>query len=234
MQDDFNPYAAPTSSTMHPRAAEWLRAGDPSLQKVARGLGMIYTGTITIILAILGGLILGLVMAFAAGGGGGMFVFLVAGLAALIGIIMVIVGTLMCLATPEETGAKGFILASVVLYIVGFCASVVGYLVGSDPVSMVGTLASLAANILFLLFLKQLSEFIGAIPLAERAKLLLILWGVTVGLQIIVALGGFVQLPLLGLLALVVVIISLVSLFLYLGLLDRLRKAIESGGASYI
>jgi hypothetical protein len=173
-------------------------------------------------------------MAFAAGGGGGIFVFMVAGLAALIGIIMVIVGTLMCLATPEETGAKGFILASVVLYIVGFCASVVGYLVGSDPVSMVGTLASLAANILFLLFLKQLSEFIGAIPLAERAKLLLILWGVTVGLQIIVALGAFVQLPLLGLLALVVVIISLVSLFLYLGLLDRLRKAIESGGASYI
>jgi hypothetical protein len=235
MQDDFNPYAAPATTAMHPRAAEWLRStDDPSLLKVARGLGMIYNGIITVILAVLLGAILGMVMAFAAGGGGGMLVLIVAGLAALIGFVMVIVGTLMCLATPEETGAKGFVFASVALYVVGFIASAIGQFMENGPLIAIGTIASLAANVLFLLFLKQLAEFIGALQLAERAKLLLILLGVTVGLQIVTFLGLFVDLPLLGLMGIAFLVISLVSFFLYLGLLDRLRKAIQSGGASYV
>lgn len=234
MQDDFNPYAAPTTTAMHPRAAEWLRSADPSLLKVARGLGMIYNGIITIILAFLLGLVVGLILTFAAGAGAVVFIAGVAGLAVLVGLIMVLVGTLMCLATPEETGAKGFIFASVALSVVGFLASAIGQFTDNTPVTTLGTLASLTANILFLLFLKQLSEFIGAFQLAERAKLLLILMGITVGFQVVALVGIFIALPLLGLLAFVAAIISLVSFFLYLGLLDRLRKAIESGGASYV
>jgi hypothetical protein len=234
MQDDFNPYAAPATTAMHPRAAEWLRSADPSLLKVARGLGMIYNGIITLILAVLVGLLVGLILAFAAGPGATLFVAGVAGLAVLGGLIMVLIGTLMCLATPEETGAKGFIFASVALSVVGFIASIIGQFMQNTPVITLGTLASLTANILFLLFLRQLSEFIGAFELAERAKLLLILLGVTVGFQVVAFVGAFIALPLLGLLGFVAAIISLVSFFLYLGLLDRLRKAIQSGGASYV
>ena len=163
-----------------------------------------------------------------------MFVIIVAALAGLVGLIMVVVGTLMCLATPEETGAKGMIVASIVLYVLGFVAGAIGQFTGSDATVAIGTLASLAANILFLLFLKQLSEFIGAIQLAERAKLLLILLGVTVGLRIVTFLGQFVALPLLGLLGLAFLVIGLISFFLYLGLLDRLRKAIQGGSTSYV
>src|SRR5688500_1326201 len=105
MPDEFNPYAAPTSTAMHPRAAQWLRStDDPSLQKVAQGLGLIYNGTITIILAVLLGLILTLVASFAAGGGGAIMMMVIMALVLLAAFIMVIVGTLMCLATPEETG----------------------------------------------------------------------------------------------------------------------------------
>ncbi len=53
MQDQFNPYAAPTTVTMHPRAAEWLRTQDPSLLKVGRGLGNIYLGIVIAILAVI-------------------------------------------------------------------------------------------------------------------------------------------------------------------------------------
>jgi hypothetical protein len=234
MQDDFNPYAAPATSTMHPRAAEWLGSADPSLQKVAKGLGLIYNGIITMLLAVIVGGLLMFIMGVAAGGGGAILVLVVAGLAALAGMIMVLVGTLMCLATPEQTGAKGLIYSSVILSVVGFCLSLIGQFVANTPISALGTIASITANILFLLFLKKLSEFIGAIDLAERAKLLLILMGVTVGFQVVAALGLFIELPMLGLLGFVVLIVGLVSFFLYLGLLDRLRKAIESGGASYI
>jgi hypothetical protein len=234
MQDDFNPYAAPTSGTMHPRAAEWLGSADPSLQKVAQGLGLIYNGIITMLLAVIVGALLMLILTFAAGPGGAILVLVVAGIAALAGLIMVLVGTLMCLATPEETGAKGLIYSSVILSVLGFCLSLIGQLVQNSPMMTIGTIATVTANILFLLFLKQLSEFIGAIDLAERARLLLVLMGVTVAFQVVTVLGLFIALPLLGLLGFVVLIIGLVSFFLYLGLLDRLRKAIQSGGVSYV
>jgi hypothetical protein len=234
MQDEFNPYASPATSTMHPRAAEWLRStDDPSLQKVAQGLGLIYNGTVTMIVVIIAGIFLALLMGFAAGGGGAMMIIVIAALALLAALIMIIVGTLMCLATPEETGAKGLIVASVALYAVGILLSIVGALTRSELAQNAGGLASLGGNITFLLFLKQLSQFIGAIQLVERAKLLLILLGVTIGLQLISFVVALAGVGAIALLALAVIVIGLVSLFLYLGLLNNLRQAIQSGGAVY-
>jgi hypothetical protein len=234
MQEEFNPYAAPTTSTMHPRAAQWLRStDDPSLQKVAQGLGLIYNGTVTIIGAIILGIFLLFVAATVAGAGGAMMMMVILALVLLAAFIMIIVGTLMCLATPEETGAKGLIVASVALYAVGFCLSLVGAFTESQLAQSAGTLASLGGNITFLLFLKQLSQFIGATELVERAKLLLILLGATIGLQLIslvVALAGTAA---IGILALAVIVIGLISLILYLRLLNSLRQAIQSGGERY-
>ena len=164
-----------------------------------------------------------------------MLIIFVAGLAALAGLIMLIVGKFMCLATPEETGAKGFIVASIILDIISFCMSIATQFVEeSGTIETVGTLAGLAAQVTFLLFLKQLSAFIGAIPLAERAKLLLTLMATTVVLRIVAYLAALSVPALAALLALAMVVVALVAFFMYLGLLDRLRKAIQSGGASYI
>jgi hypothetical protein len=233
MQEEFNPYAAPASAAMHPRAAEWLRStDDPSLQKVAQGLGLIYSGTVTVIAAIILGAIMAVVAGMAAGGGA-MMIVVIAALALLAAVIMIIVGTLMCLATPEETGAKGLIIASVALYAVGICLSILGSLTTNEVAQSAGTLASLGGNIAFLLFLKQLSQFIGATQLAERAKLLLILLGITIGLQLILVVVALAGVAAVGVLALPIAVIGLVSLFMYLGLLNRLRKAIQSGGERY-
>jgi hypothetical protein len=116
---------------------------------------------------------------------------------------------------------------------VGFCLSLVGAFTESQLAQSAGTLASLGGNITFLLFLKQLSQFIGATELVERAKLLLILLGATIGLQLIslvVALAGTAA---IGILALAVIVIGLISLILYLRLLNSLRQAIQSGGERY-
>jgi hypothetical protein len=231
MQEEFNPYAAPTTSAMHPRAAQWLRStDDPSLQKVAQGLGLIYNGTVTIIAAIILGIVLLFVAASVAGPGGAMIMGVIMALALLAAFIMIIVGTLMCLATPEESGAKGLIVASVALYAVGFCLSLVGQFAENQLAQGAGTLASIGGNIAFLLFLKQLSQFIGATELAERAKLLLILLVVTIGLQLISVVAVLAGAAAIGILALVAIVIGLVSLVLYLRLLNGLRQAIQSGG----
>jgi hypothetical protein len=234
MQEEFNPYAAPTATAMHPRAAEWLRStDDPSLQKVAQGLRLIYNGTVTLIAGVIIGAILAAVAGIAAGGGGAMMILVIAALVLLAAFIMIIVGTLMCLATPEETGAKGLIIASVALYAVGICLSILGSLTESPVAQSAGTLASLGGNITFLLFLKQLSQFIGAIQLVEKAKLLLILLGITIGLQLIMVVVALAGSAAIGLLALAILVIGLVSLFMYLGLLNSLSKAIQSGGEQY-
>jgi hypothetical protein len=200
---------------------------------VAQGLGLIYNGTITIILAVLIGLILTLVASFAAGGGGAIMMMVIMALVLLAAFIMVIVGTLMCLATPEETGAKGLIVASVALYAVGVCLSLVGAFTNSELAQSAGGLASLGGNITFLLFLKQLAQFIGAVQLVERAKLLLILLGITIGLQLIMVVVTLAGAAAFGLLALAILVIGLVSFFMYLGLLNSLRKGIQSGGEQY-
>jgi hypothetical protein len=235
MADDFNPYAAPTTITMHPRAAEWLRStSDPSLLKVANGLGMMYTGIIALILSIILGMLVVLILTAVAGGAGLVIGGILVGLALLAAVIMMIVGKFMCLSTPEETGAKNLILASIVLDVVAFIISLTGFFTESAALGPLGNLVTFAAQVTFLLFLRQLSEFIGAVQLVERARLLLTLLGVTIAVNFLGFIGAFVVIPLLGLLLLVGAVISIVSFFLYLGLLDRLRKAIQSGGAVYV
>jgi hypothetical protein len=234
MQDEFNPYAAPATSMMHPRAAEWLHStNDPSLQKVARGLGLIHNGIITIVLAIIFGLLGMFVIGIAAGEGGLRFVMIIAFLVGFVGMIMIVVGTLMCLATPAETGAKGLVTASVILSVISFCASVIAEFAENDLVQIIGTLAGIGSQITFLLFLKQLSEFIGAISLAERAKTLLILMAVVFGLQVIALVAVVVVPVLIAVIGLAMLVIGLISFFMYLRLLDGLRKAIQSGGTVY-
>jgi hypothetical protein len=234
MQEEFNPYAAPTASTMHPRAAQWLRStDDPSLQKVAQGLGLLYNGTLTVIAGIILGIILLVVAGVAAGPGGAMMMMVILAFVLLAAFIMIIVGTLMCLATPEETGAKGLIVASVALYAVGICLSLLGGFTNSQLAQSAGVLASLGGNISFLLFLKQLSQFIGATELVERAKLLLILLAVNIGLQLISVVGALAGAAAIRILALAIIVIGLISLVLYLRLLNSLRQAIQSGGERY-
>jgi hypothetical protein len=250
MQDQFNPYAAPATVAMHPKAAEWLRTQDPSLLKVGRGLGNIYLGIVIAILAVIGGVLLAAVTgaAGAAAGGrqgaaGGFFiVVLIAGVAVLVGYIMIIVGTLQCLATPEETGARGLIIASVIMAIMAFVLGVASAIMGGDAadgatsqgeiMNSVSNLLSLGSQITFLLFLKKLAEFIGASSLSARAKTLLILMGATFALGLILGVTLYAAAPLGILIGIALFVIAIVSFFMYLRLLRDMKLAILGGDAT--
>jgi hypothetical protein len=250
MQDQFNPYAAPATVAMHPKAADWLRTQDPSLLKVGRGLGNIYLGIVLAILAVIGGAILAAIAgaAGAAAGGqqgaaGGLFiVVLIAGVAVLVGYIMIIVGTLQCLATPEETGARGMIVASVIMAVMAFVLGVGRAFMGqkaaagefgpNEILNAASNLLSLGSQITFLLFLKKLAEFIGAASLADRAKTLLILMGATFALGLVLGITLYVAAPLGILIGIALFAIAIVSFFMYLRLLRDMKLAILGGAAS--
>jgi hypothetical protein len=264
MEDQFNPYAAPTATTMHPRAAEWLRStSDPSLQKVARGLGLIYASIVLILLCAILAAVLGPVFAGVGGrnamraaqagqpidpaqafSGVGIFLIL-CGLGIITGYIMSLVGSLMCLATPEETGAKGLITTSVAVMVIALVLNIATYAIddarAENAIDGLSKILSVVGGITFILFLKKLAEFIGAHHLATRAKSILIALAVGVLLMILsIALifsagpragGGGVAVA--GLIMLVVLIGGLVVFVMYANLINNLRKAIQSGGTTY-
>ena len=90
-----------------------------------------------------------------------------------------------------------------------------------------GNLCSLVAIILFVLFLKRVSEFVGRTDLADRAKTLLGLGG-TVFVVAIVGGGMAIAAPMIVvLIGLILLVVALTMLILYLRLLRDLRLAIQ-------
>jgi hypothetical protein len=255
MADQFNPYAAPAASSIHPRAAEWLHStNDPSLQKVARGLGLIYTSILvlvsTFILVFVGSMVVG-GLAIGGGGrpnpremqGGLQIVMVLYILGLLLGYGLNLVGTFMCLATPEETGAKGMITTSVIITVVSLVLTIVNFIVNNNAVAGVAGILSVIGGICFILFLKRLAGFIGALHLEQRARSILIALAVGVGfliLLLVLMVGMEPNAPRAGggilagiaITSLVLTIGGLVVFVMYANLINNLRKAIQAGGST--
>jgi hypothetical protein len=251
MQDQFNPYAAPATVAMHPRAAEWLQSPqDPSLQRVATGLGLIYLSILIILLTAILTMVLTVVLAQGAGqrmaqGGGARVVVaeartfgtigLMAGIAFIIGYLLSVIGTFMCLATPAESGAKGWITASATLMVMSIVMQIALFAI-RDPdtirvVSSVQPLVGLVGGICFLVFLKRLAQFIGSDRLTRRAQRILTLlatgFALTVIMVALIVTGSLWA----ALLVIVLLIGGLIVFAMYANLLVSLKNAIRSGGA---
>ena len=108
MYDPTNPYASPMSTEMNPVAVQWLGTPSLSLLKVARGLGLIYSGICLALLSVIGGSVVVFVVGAATRSPEAVAMV---GILMMIGLIvawiMNIVGTLLCTATPEESAPKG-------------------------------------------------------------------------------------------------------------------------------
>ena len=239
-----------------PARAEWLRStDDPSLQKVARGLGLIYTSIVIILLsAILLGVLEGVMNAMGAQGarraiqagepvdvrqiGGGMaIVLIICGLGLIVGYILSLVGSVMCLATPEETGAKRLITTAVVLMIIALAMRLVNYAMNNAAIEGVANLFSVIGGITFIVFLKKLAEFVGADHLARRAQNILVALVIGVALLVlsvaIVVMEDQAAIVVAGFIGLVLIIGGLIVFVMYANLINNLRKAIQSGGTVY-
>ena len=197
MSQSTNPYASPGYEPATSPGVQWARTSSPSLQKTALGLSLIYYGIIVMLLSIVAMIVLGVMIAATvagrggggAGAGGAFLVLMIpVGLALLVGAILCIVGPIVCLAVPEETNSRGFLIGSVVLQLINFVYSIFSYMIPDlkSPAlaALFGILGCVGA-VLFLLFLKNLSEYVGRSDLAQRAKNILITGGVLIGLYVI-------------------------------------------------
>ncbi len=252
MQDQFNPYAAPATVAMHPRAAEWLQSPqDPSLQRVATGLGLIYLSILIILLTAILTVVLSVIFVQGAGqrmvqgGGAGVVVAeartfgmigLMAGIAFIIGYLLSIIGTFMCLATPEESGAKGWITASATLMVMSIVMQIALFVIrDTDTIRVVRSvqpLVGLVGGICFLVFLKRLAQFIGSERLTRRAQRILTLLAVGFAITVIAVALVMAGNLMASLLLIVVVIGGLIVFVMYANLLVSLKNAIRSGAVA--
>jgi hypothetical protein len=241
---------------MHPAAAEWLGSPSRSLTAVANGLGTIYVGLTLVMLSAVGGSILMWVVGAARADISLIRILaLLVPVGIIVGAVLNVVGTLMCLATPPETGAQGMIYASAAAMGINLLLTFVQFAVAlPGEVALVQWILGIVSGITFLVFLRQMGLFIGRRDLADRARSIIvacvILFGVLVGAIVLIILSAgieFVQaiaagqnpggpvnggagLAIGGFAIVGVIIAGLIIFVRYTNLLAALRKAILAGG----
>ncbi|MEZ6058820.1 MAG: hypothetical protein R3C19_00495 [Planctomycetaceae bacterium] len=178
--EDLNPYAAPVERTV-PRRRSRSRSGDAAGLRIA-GTGMlIQVWSVAAIIIAVGMLALFSMVAAGAGMRG-------SGAAATIGVTVIGVGVVilaaavamfagevMCLWTPESTGAKPLIIASVSLGVVNLLGGL-GRFMGEAGLVLViiGALAGFARFFCFELFLRKVAQHVRRDDLASQAMIILV------------------------------------------------------------
>ncbi len=235
MDDQPNPYASPQSDFAAAGQA-WMRDQSGQLRSVYIGLSLCYWGIVLMLLGLLVGAAGGLAAGMIAGPGASMILGFAGIGMAIVGAILSFVGPFFCLTVPAESGAKGFIIASVILQLGNFFITPALTLVDLPGFSgFTGTLASplisFAGIMAFILFMQRLSSFIGRGELVARtnrvlvgAGLVFVSWMGIIGYAVVGRAEGFgLFVPLLGLAALVVFV-------MYANLLNDLRKHVKQQG----
>lgn len=236
-----NPYAAPETE-LSP-GETWIASGSPGLAKTAKGLSTVYYGIVFILLGAICGPLLFFVAPPAAILAGGLF---------FLGWAMLIIGPLLCLSVPAETGAKGLIVASVICQLANLVLSL-GHTVlgmtggeammtddaqaivvengGNASVIVVQLIAgalSILYITLFVLFMKKLAEFVGREDLSRRARNVLILFAITFVFGILIGVASTGVMPQVAAFVMLPMgILALVGFVMYANLINALRKVIR-------
>lgn len=107
------------------------------------------------------------------------------GLILLIGLLLLIIGPLVCLMTPAETGAKGLIIAAVICQLLGLISSVgqsISETMFASPIREIvvfsEALLILLSVIMFVLFMMRISTYLKRHDLRDKGKTILIAAGI--------------------------------------------------------
>ena len=185
--------------------------------KVPRGISFLYYSLALTILSI----IILIITRFA-----GSLVFLLVGvigtiIAFVVAQIIAIVGKLFCLTAPERMAGKETIYISVMFDLISI---IIAYFQRIEAFSPNGaglqTIISAIAYVSFLIFLKQVAEFINKNNLAKDAEGVLL-----IGIGMIVTMGLATIFPIIALLTLLLFLIWVIR---YYKLLMNLSEAMQS------
>jgi hypothetical protein len=215
---------------------------DDRFRHVATGLKLIYASLVLLVLLFVGGFVGGIFIAGRAAPGAGAVELspLLLGLLALgiLATILGIVGKIYCLDVPEKVKATGVIYTAVALSVVSVCFDVAkafpSIAISLGPFATIGNWLGMAANILFLVFLGRLAEFLGSPKLVARARFVLF-GSIFAGVSFLVLLFG---LPLVvfapqdlakivGVASIVIGIFALVLFVSYANLISELQRTLD-------
>jgi hypothetical protein len=144
--------------------------------------------------------------------------------------IIGLVGKILCLTTPDETGGKQIVYMAVILDVCAALINLMGLVVTIPKfLDSISTLLGLTAFILFLVFLRQLALFLKDSVLAERAAGVLKL-GVGIVITLVVAILGVLFFPPLVLVSIVTLILGIIGFILYVMLLGGLKQRLARFG----
>jgi len=220
------------------------KAKRQGLAKVAKGLNLVYLGTITHILA-------GLVAIFPIP-----YLPMLCLLVGIVGVVIITVGRIFCLSIPQETGAKGLIIGAVACDVVVFgtssCSMVFLTLLRFSAglatseglsrmtalmgwimvVGQIRSVVTIGAGLLFMLFLRQLAIYLKERELADEAKTLLLLGCGLFAVGVVFAFSGMFARYIGGTVFTIVfglafTVFGIFLLFRYLGLVNGLANVIE-------
>ena len=189
------------------------------LTNVHKGVSCVYYGLFLIVASILVAIPAAAVMMSSPRAGLAMMALVPLMLIA--GTILGLVGRIICLAAPDEMQATGIIYAAVACDIVVVLISAAGWFVPvSDFVGSLSGLLSLAATVLFLIFLRQTATYIRDSVSERRAGNVMKLGA---GAFVTVVLGIFLP-PLL----IVTFILVIVGFLIYVRLLTGLKASLKT------
>ncbi len=141
--------------------------------------------------------------------------------------IAVFVGQVQCANVPKASGARGFIVGSLICMLLNFLLTGISTITNASLLGSLGNLVSLAGSVLFILFVRQTAIYLHNQNLASSAvKFLVFSVGIVV-LSIIIGIAAALMPPLAALIGLVFLGALIVSIVWYLRLISGLKAEID-------
>ncbi|MGA2059326.1 MAG: hypothetical protein ABSG67_02505 [Thermoguttaceae bacterium] len=220
-------YTPQTTSTLSP-GVQWAQTASPSLKKTRFGLSLVLWGYAIMIICMFG-ITFGIMISFGANG------FKEKGLSDAISVLRILfaffidfVGPIYCLAVPTESGAKRFLMMSILFNLIGIINSIVHLLApiifSSIFIKPFGFL-SFIGTFIFIIFLKKFAEYIGRDDLGSKGKKILIVYIIFFVMEICTFEISIFPKGLTALLFFLGAITGLIYFLLYITLINDLRKS---------
>lgn len=213
-----NPYASPHTSAVPSPDAHTAAA----LRQVGLGLALVYTGIVVMLLSFIVFLCLSFIQGrlWEAVGFGAV-------LGLWLGLFLMFIGPFLCLAVPQVSGAKQLVVVTVVFQLAALAVGISQIAFRWLPFDAgrgFSTLLTVTAMVFFLLFVRQLSRFVGRHDLARGAVQTLAIGAASVLTLILSAVFLIGAGQLNHWLGLAVLILSLVGFVMYANLINALRR----------
>jgi hypothetical protein len=241
MNEPINPYASPQADiSIVPQEEQGISLDLPGLRTTGIGLSLVYYGIVIMLLALIG--CVPAAMFFAGPDQRGptglaanaVIVMTIMGIVVVIGGLLNFIGQIVCIRVPSQTGSRKFVIASMffdffnlIQFPLQFLLSYIGEFKTFLLVPVISYIGGVLSVVFLILFMRKLSDFLGRRDFMDRARNILILGVVLIGIFGLMFAGMAVfHSDAFSLLGIVALIVGLIAFVMYANLINALRKVL--------